>query len=360
MPRKKKVSIMCFSSNNGGMEIDTIKLARLLSASCDVTILCKSGSFIHDELKKQKTIAYIPVRFSSRTFSFSMLFTVRRALKEHNIKNVIFFGASELKTLYFSFLWLDLNVLVRHGTTKSHKKSGLIHRIIYSCVNYHIALSEHLLRNIEYILPRTKNVAFKIIYPSFSYPAFDATCSDPEEKGVIRIIHVGRIAPAKGHEDAVLACRGLYEEKIDFELDFLGSISDDVYFQEIAKAIEALPYREKIKFHGHVNNVSEYFKQADVFLYPSYGEGFANVLAEAMGHGLRAITYNNTVFPEYLKMGFKLTIVEDRDITALSSGLLDLVITLNNNRCKQCENIALALKLFNSGREIKEWQRLLV
>ena len=157
-----------------------------------------------------------------------------------------------------------------------------------------------------------------------------------------------------------LACRRLYEEKFDFELNFLGSINDDACFQKIAKTIEELPYREKIKFHGHVNNVSDYFKQADIFLYPSYGEGFANVLAEAMGHGLRAITYNNTVFPEYLKMGFKLTIVEDRDITALSSGLLDLVITLNNNRCKQCENIALALKLFNSGREIKEWQRLLV
>ena len=38
---------MCFSSGSGGMEIDAIKLARLLGKEMEVVLLCKEGEFIH-------------------------------------------------------------------------------------------------------------------------------------------------------------------------------------------------------------------------------------------------------------------------------------------------------------------------
>ena len=136
----KSVAVMCFSENNGGMELDAIKLAELLHEDCDVTLFCKNDSFIHHQVKNKNSINYVPIKFLSRKFSLSMLFSVRNEIKKRKINNVIFFGASELKTLYFSFLWLDVNLIVRHGTTKSHRKNDFIHRLIYSGVGYHVAL----------------------------------------------------------------------------------------------------------------------------------------------------------------------------------------------------------------------------
>ena len=123
-------AVMCFSGGGGGMELDAVKLAELLARQCRVVLFCKHGSMIHG-LYSRRDHEYPcePIKFNSRTFSFSMLIGVRAALRRHGIKNVIFFGASELKTLYFSFLGFDLNVIVRHGTT-TQLKQAVCNRIL--------------------------------------------------------------------------------------------------------------------------------------------------------------------------------------------------------------------------------------
>ena len=142
------------------MENDSIKLAKLLFHEYAVTLYCKKGSFIHDKLNSQTSVNYVPIGFLSRKFSLSMLFSVRKEIIKRKIKHVVFFGASELKTLYFSFLGLDLNLIVRHGTTKTKPKTDWFHQIIYSSVNTHVALSKHLLNNVKMIVPDIHGVIY--------------------------------------------------------------------------------------------------------------------------------------------------------------------------------------------------------
>ena len=165
-------AVMCFSSGNGGMERSAIRLAGILSQITTTTLLCKQSSFI-ENLYRHGEYAFDceAVRFSSRTFSPAMLLQVRSVINARKFGNVIFFGASELKTLYFSFLGFDLNLVVWHGTTKSRPKHDLFHRLVYSRVNYHVALSEHLIRNVRNIVPPGKNTQYRVIYPSFSIDA---------------------------------------------------------------------------------------------------------------------------------------------------------------------------------------------
>lgn len=357
MNNKPKVSVMCFSDNNGGMELDAIKLAALLSEACEVTLFCKSESFIHHQLKNQNHIDFVPIKFFSRKFSLSMLFSVRDEIKKRKINNVIFFGASELKTLYFSFLWLNLNVIVRHGTTKSHRKSGFLHRLVYSCVEYHVAISKHLINNIKTIVPYGRKTQFKIIYPSFQFAEHKNLLVDKNQ--IIKIIHVARVVPGKGHRDAILACASLYDNGIEFELLFVGSIDKGKYIDEIMDLVNSLPYKSSIQFCGYIHNVEDYLVKADLFLYPSYGEGFGNVFAEAMGFGLSAVTYDNTTFPEFVDMGFKFRMAEDRNIEALASELLHAAVDVKDARKKVDDNIALATELFNREREKRDWCLLL-
>ena len=103
---RNPTAIICLSPNSGGMELDAIKLAKKLSPYMHITIIAKENHFIANSNADYVgcngiELETIPFIFS---LSPSIIFRVRRIIQEKGIKNIIFFGASELKSLYFSFL----------------------------------------------------------------------------------------------------------------------------------------------------------------------------------------------------------------------------------------------------------------
>lgn len=354
---KKTVAVMCFSGGCGGMEIDAIKLAGLLQNDCEVTMFCKHGSFIHQQLEHQTRIRYFDIKFVSRTFSISMLLNVRKRVKENNIKNVVFFGASELKTLYFAFLGYDLKVIVRHGTTKSSPKRDWLHRMIYSCVDTHVALSRHLLNNIKMIVPQYPGVKYMYLPQSFK---FNEVHVDRGDDACLKIIHVGRVTSGKGQIDAIQACQVLYDNNVKFSLSLLGASDDVEYFGQVKDLVSKVPYRNAIHLEGHVSNVSNYLASSDILLFPSKGEGMPNALIEALHYGIVCITYDNTVFPEFGDMGFSIHTVETGNIDKLKSVLISVALNFTDEYEKASMNISLAKRTFDPKIELENWQSLLV
>ena len=158
-------AIICLSPYQGGMEIDSIKLSQLLQSVSNITLIAKKDTFIEKtfrELDLKYPISFETITFKS-SLSLSIILGVRKIIQENNIKNVIFLGASELKSLYFSFIGLDINLIIRHGTTKSSPKKDWFHKLIYSNVNYHITICEHLAKNVKFIIPFGKKTQLKII-----------------------------------------------------------------------------------------------------------------------------------------------------------------------------------------------------
>jgi len=352
---------MCFSSGNGGMEHDGIKLARLLGGIMQVSLFCKQGAFIHQTQKDvDKNFTLEPINFSSRTFSLSMFFRVRALLRKYNIDNVIFFGASELKTLFFAFQGFDINLLIRHGTTKSRPKTDWFHRLIYSQVNYHIALSRHLLANVKYIVPRTRESAYQIIYPSFRLNHNEMKSMGSGQKKTLQITHVGRVVTGKGQIDVLNACQLLYDRDIKFKLNILGMLDGGDYASEVKKMINKAAFFSQVALPGHVTNVADYLAKTDIFLFPSAGEGMPNAFIEAMHYNNVCIAYDNTVFPEFIEMGFYIHLVRDGDVEALAGKLLAVVIDIENEKLKSAANVALVKKYFQPERELAEWNRLLI
>jgi len=358
---KKTVLVMCFSSSNGGMEHDAIKLARLLGGVMQVSLFCKQGSFIHQTQKgADKNFVLEPISFSSRTFSLSMLFQVRALLRKYDIDNVIFFGASELKTLYFAFLGFDINLLIRHGTTKSRPKTDWFHRLIYSRVNYHIALSRHLLANVKYIVPRTQESAYQIIYPSFRLNHNESESMQSGHKKTLQITHVGRVVTGKGQLDVLNACHLLYDRGIKFRLNILGELDDGDYASEVKKRVNQSAFSSQVHLPGHVTNVADYLAETDIFLFPSTGEGMPNAFIEAMHYNNVCIAYDNTVFPEFIEMGFYIHLVKNGDVKALAEKLLAVVMDIENEKLKSATNVALVQQYFQPERELAEWNSLLI
>ncbi|WP_240332102.1 glycosyltransferase family 4 protein [Sulfurospirillum tamanense] len=352
--KKLNTAIICLSPNSGGMEIDTIKLAKKLYPHTSITVIAKQDGYIANTFRDhlsapQATVETVQFRHS---LSLSIIVNVRKIIKKHNIVNVIFFGASELKSLYFAFLGLEINLIVRHGTTKSNPKKDWFHRLIYSKVNYHVSICQHLQNNVNFIVPFGKNAKSVLIYLSV-----DIKAKQVDSPRLPTLLHVGRIARGKGQADALLACDILYKNNIDFIFYIIGGFEDG-YKKEFTSLLNSLPYKNNIQLIGFTKNIDEYLEKSNIFLFPSHGEGLGNAFLEALSAGLSCICFNNTSFPELLSLGFNFQMVENKNLPALKEALMNL-ISNNVFHNKNQHNHELAKKLFSPQREISQYLELL-
>ncbi len=101
--------------------------------------------------------------------------------------------------------------------------------------------------------------------------------------GPLRLLYVGRLVRSKGARDAIRAMGRLTD--LDVHLDIVGDGPDE---GECLELCSRLGLQERVSFHGRVNrsDVDEFYRTADIFVFPSYREPGGNVQFEAMSYGL--------------------------------------------------------------------------
>lgn len=341
----KKLAVICLSHYSGGMELDSLKLTQaFLSHQIDTVLICKKNTFIEKQAVS-RGIVYESVDFSFK-LSINLMRSLSNLFKKHHIGGIIFFGTSEIKSIYFSLLNKDITTVVRYGTTMGGSKKDPLHRLFYSCVKYHVGISQHIIRNIKDIIPVSDSSECVRI---FTHTVFTG---DPTTVLAPSIIHVGRLADGKGHIDLIKATGD-----INVPVSFLGSGESGIANQ-IKNEAALCRNSENYIFYGHKDNVSDYLRLNNIFVLPSYGEGLPNALIEALGYGLVCIVYDNTVFPEFADMGFHLKLVKTGDIDGLKRTLLDVMLNIDNELLKSRQNVRLARETFSVESEITNFCRL--
>jgi len=145
------------------------------------------------------------------------------------------------------------------------------------------------------VAPYVKDLMGSIPLKRFEIMAetgMDQTGSGPSdtirEEGPLKLIFVGRIIRTKGIIDAIRAI-AIAARTCEIELDVAGE-GDllDACKEEAAR----LGVEKLIRFHGRVSReeVFRLYREADVFLFPSYREPSGNVVFEALSFGLPTIT----------------------------------------------------------------------
>lgn len=354
---KKKTALVCLARCLGGLELDTLKTARLLSGVLKLVVVVPKNSDLSqfkDEFIKLGH-DYEEMNFSYTT-SLSLMLQFRKVLKQYNIVNIIFFGSSEIKSLYFSCLGHKVNFIMRHGTTRSYRKDDFIHLWLYKIINVHFTISEHLKKNVLAMVPVAKNSQVVRVYRSVDFPEIITRIKNP----TIRILNLARIDPGKGQMETLIAINELRKITTNFKLQFVGSTTKGNYFDELNKFITQHELQEFVEFIGHSNDVSYYLMNSDIFLFPSWGEGLPNVILEGFAHAIPIIAFNNTVFPEFQKLGFHISLAKDKNIESLNQKLLEMVKNLENELELAKKNRELAKKIFNKEQEIKGILEILI
>ena len=134
------------------------------------------------------------------------------------------------------------------------------------------------------------------------------------------LLYHGRVDARKGALDLLAAARVLADEGVAFSLVYSGIGPD---FDAVAQRIVALGLSEQVRMTGHVayEDVPVVYRQADVFVSPTYAEGFSNTILEAMASGLACVSCRAVGVVDCLRHGENGLLSEPGDVAGLADSL---------------------------------------
>jgi GalNAc-alpha-(1->4)-GalNAc-alpha-(1->3)-diNAcBac-PP-undecaprenol alpha-1,4-N-acetyl-D-galactosaminyltransferase len=136
-----------------------------------------------------------------------------------------------------------------------------------------------------------------------------------------QIISVGRLSPEKGHKILIQAFSSLAQK--DWMLHIIG---DGVERQRLEKEVSTIGLSERIIFHGYKKDFAQLLGESEIFVLPSFYEGFPNALIEAMSVPLACISSDCVAGPsEIIENGENGLLVEPGNINDLASALDRLI-----------------------------------
>lgn len=103
-----------------------------------------------------------------------------------------------------------------------------------------------------------------------------------------RVIAIGRLAEQKNYKGLILAFKIVVKSNSDARLYIYGD-GNDSEIESLNSVIRINELTNNVFLMGHTDNVTECYRTADIFVLFSNGEGYPNVLMEALAVGVPSI-----------------------------------------------------------------------
>jgi glycosyltransferase involved in cell wall biosynthesis len=317
-----------------------------------INSLCVTKDAISASLHDQVSWTRESGRFSPMLFCGNLEYTDLPAFSSHNYWDIArheHFRQSDVAVFHFgvcydafNLLWLcpsrTKKVVVFHNITPPHLVSEhakpVIERSFRQLATLNLVdlvicdskTNASVLRRCG-IRARTEVLPLALSRSSLEAPKQKNSSTD----GILRLAFVGRFVRSKGPTDALKALNLALEHDPKLRVDFcmMGKLewSDPGIIEEIHQLMAWLlfrwPERVTIRTLGDAteNEKQQTLAAADCLLLPTYHEGFCVPILEAMQHGCRVITYDNSNTPAIT--GGLGRLVPTGDITALAQAIAD-------------------------------------
>lgn len=181
-------------------------------------------------------------------------------------------------------------------------------------------------------------VAQDIAIPPRARPLEIRSTADP-----LRIIFISRISPKKNLAGAISILKRV-TAPVHFSI--YGPIEDEAYWTKCRDELSRLPSNISVTYGGtlHPDAVSAALSEHDLFLFPTYGENFGHVIAEALFSGVPVLVSDQTPWRnlEALGLGWDLPLSD-------TSGF--------SERIEACSRLEPAGYL-EWRRRVQQWARL--
>ena len=169
---------------------------------------------------------------------------------------------------------------------------------------------KHIANTIRPMIPFTeKDVIYNRIYG---------------EKDKYILLYIGRIVDDKGLDELMHALSTLKKLSINCHLNTYWTGD---YLDHIKQLISKLDRINSTSILGNVFDLTElksYYEKSDIFILPSYHEGFPRTIYEAMIFGLPVVTTSVGGIPAIMKDGFNCRTIKVRSIDDIVRVLSEL------------------------------------
>jgi glycosyltransferase involved in cell wall biosynthesis len=157
--------------------------------------------------------------------------------------------------------------------------------------------------------------------PNFVDPAeFTPIPNRAARCGPVAVLFVGWIIEGKGVRELLEAGRGILEARFT-----LIGPADPEFLEQMRPDLEALGERARVLPPRRRRDVIDLYRAADVFVLPSWREGFPNVILEAMAAGLPIIATPVGAIADVVRDGREGLLVPSRDSASLAKALERMV-----------------------------------
>lgn len=155
-----------------------------------------------------------------------------------------------------------------------------------------IVVSDHLRDRYE-VFTKLAHQTFVVVPVSIDLPS-DRSVKEPNDidgQTLLTVTNLNFKGKYNGVKKSMTAVFEILNERSDVKYVIAG---DGRYHEDLNEYIDANSpnedVRERIHMPGYVEPIASLFRQADVFVYFSFQDGYPNVILEAMSYGLPIIT----------------------------------------------------------------------
>ena len=218
----------------------------------------------------------------------------------NKIKDSSIIHAHETKALQFAYFANLLKKIPFIVTRRVDNplKTNFLNNLMYTNAKVSVALSKAIEKEILRVAPKAKTT---IIPSAFS----DIEVNEESAKEIknkfdkkFLIGHVGALDDKhKGQSIIIDIAKKIEISHPEIHFLLVGGGCDEERFKEMAKDLT------NITFEGFVNNVNDYIKCFDMFVFPSRNEGLGSTLLDVMKIGVPIIASHVGGIPDIIKDG---------------------------------------------------------
>lgn len=337
MTKAKTICLFNSSTTWGGGEKWIQETGINLSGNKYNVIVCTNNtSKLHDNLKKS-SLQLIPVRI----FNLSLIDPVKiyylyRIFKKYQVDIIVLGLSQDLKAAGLAAKLAGVRKIIYRRGLANPLKNSFLHRFYFKhIVSKVIANSEEvkrslLLKNSSLI----KALDIYVIYNGINLDAISDKADSNLKSSPIIIGYVGRLVEGKGLNYLIELADYLKKNQYDFVIKIVGIGKMRHQLENYAKELKV---EDSIVFVEFLCDTCHFYKEIDIFVFPSESEGCSNALLEAMSHAKPIVAFNISSMPEMVDDGVSGFLVPGKDVQQMAEKVILLInnVTLRNNMGKQ-------------------------
>lgn len=360
MTQKQKICLFNSSKTWGGGEkwhYDTA--LHLASQGYEIVFFTNTKSVLLERIKS-KNFRYYKTSLSNLSFLNPFRYLrIIKILKEEAPDSIILCLPIDVKVAGVAAKFAGIKRIIYRRGCAIPIRNSLYNRYLFKNILTNVIANSKATK--ESILEKNKNLfpenKIKVLYNgiNFNDKLSDSTMSLKENDEII-LGNAGRIVEHKKLELLIELAKILKSRNHNFKILIAGE--GNLREELEAKAIKE-DVQDRIQFLGFLKNITSFMNSIDIFLFPSKGEGFGYVAAEAMISKKPVIAFDICSSPELIDNEHNGYLIKPYDIDDFANKTENLILNKTiREKFGECGH-DLVLERFSESTIFKEVENYL-